>query len=423
MNDAAQPAAATSGVSLRPFARVWFCYFSAMGAFALYAPLWFRDLGMSALAIGSIASLQSWTRVFAPYSWAWIADRSNDRARLIGKSGFTLWVARLGRPGALMRLVGVLCVVFALALALAGRFGAAAIGVCVALLFIANGAVIPLMEASLAHHLNLAAGAGAGGRYGRARVWGSIGFMLAVLLFGVLLNALGVRAWPWLLLLLWGLLAVSLWHLPLSNDPPHHDKAPGGTLAVLRRPEVAWFFVGVFLTVLAHVSLYAFFSLFASSFGMSESTIGLLWSVGVLVEIGFFWTQGHWFARLSMHNWLLLAALVSALRFGAMAAFGQSMAVLVLTQTTHAITFAAQHAACITLVSRYFPGPLRGRGQALYTTLGYGLSGVIGGVAGGALIERWGYPAVFWASSGAALLAALCMVRSRRHAEAAAAAG
>ncbi|HEY6354770.1 MAG TPA: MFS transporter, partial [Burkholderiaceae bacterium] len=201
------------------------------------------------------------------------------------------------------------------------------------------------------------------------------------------------------------------------------EAAPAGALAVLRRPEVAWFFAGVFLTVLAHVSLYAFFSLFAVSFGMSETAIGLLWSVGVLVEIVFFWTQGHWFERLSMHNWLLLAALVAALRFGAMAAFGSFMVVLLLTQLTHAVTFAAQHAACITLVARYFPGRLRGRGQALYTTLGYGLSGVVGGVAGGALIERWGYPAVFWASSGAALLSALCLLHSRRHAELAAAAG
>ncbi len=390
----------TAAFSLRPFARVWFCYFAAMGAFTLYAPLWFREMGLSALAIGSIASLQSWTRVFAPYSWAWLADHSDRRADL-------------------MRLAGVLCVVFALALAVAGRWGVTAVSVCVVLLFIANGAVIPLMEASLAHHLNLAAG-GAGGRYGRARVWGSIGFMAAVLLFGALLHALGIAAWPWLVLLLWGLLAVSLWHLPLTSEPVHHDAVPVGALAVLRRPEVAWFFVGIFFTVLAHVSLYAFFSLFAASFGMSESAIGLLWSVGVLVEIGFFWTQGHWFERLSMHNWLLLAAGVSALRFAAMAAFGNWMVVLVLTQMTHAVTFAAQHAACITLVSRYFPGPLRGRGQALYTTLGYGLSGVVGGVAGGALIERWGYPAVFWASSVAALLSALCLLRSRRHAEAAA---
>jgi len=392
----------TAAFSLRPFARVWFCYFAAMGAFSLYAPLWFRDLGLSALAIGSIASLQSWTRVFAPYSWAWLADHGDRRADL-------------------MRLAGGLCVLFALALAVSSRWGVTAVSVCVALLFIANGGVIPLMEASLAHHLNLAAG-GAGGRYGRARVWGSIGFMAAVLLFGALLQAIGISAWPWLVLLLWGLLAASLWHLPLTSEPVHHDAVPAGALAVLRRPEVAWFFVGVFFTVLAHVSLYAFFSLFAASFGMSESAIGMLWSVGVLVEIGFFWTQGHWFERLSMHNWLVLAAGVSALRFAAMAAFGNWMIVLVLTQMTHAVTFAAQHAACITLVSRYFPGPLRGRGQALYTTLGYGLSGVVGGVAGGALIQRWGYPAVFWASSVAALLSVLCLLRSRRHADAAVAA-
>jgi PPP family 3-phenylpropionic acid transporter len=392
----------TPSLSLRPFARVWFCYFAAMGAFSLYAPLWFRDLGLSALAIGSIASLQSWTRVFAPYSWAWLADHGDRRADL-------------------MRLAGGLCVLFALALAVSSRWGVTAVSVCVALLFIANGGVIPLMEASLAHHLNLAAG-GAGGRFGRARVWGSIGFMAAVLLFGALLQAIGISAWPWLVLLLWGLLAVSLWHLPLTSEPVHHDAVPAGALAVLRRPEVAWFFVGVFFTVLAHVSLYAFFSLFAASFGMSESAIGMLWSVGVLVEIGFFWTQGHWFERLSMHNWLVLAAGVSALRFAVMAAFGNWMIVLVLTQMTHAVTFAAQHAACITLVSRYFPGPLRGRGQALYTTLGYGLSGVVGGVAGGALIERWGYPAVFWASSVAALLSVLCLLRSRRHADAAVAA-
>ncbi|HSB24822.1 MAG TPA: MFS transporter [Burkholderiaceae bacterium] len=392
----------TAGVALRPFAHAWFCYFAAIGAFSLYAPLWFREQGLSALAIGSIASLQSWTRVFAPYGWAWLADHSNRRRTLL-------------------RLAGGLCVLFALALALTGRYGVAAVTLCAVLLWAANGAVMPLTEASLAHQLNLAeGGGGAGGRYGRTRVWGSVGFATSVLLFGALLNALGVLAWPWLELGLWLLLSVALWRLPLMSEAAHHASAPAGALAVLRRPEVAWFFAGVFLTVLAHVSLYAFFSLFAVSFGMSETTIGLLWSLGLLLEIAFFWTQGHWFERLSMHDWLVLAAVVAALRFGLMAAFGGYMVVLLLTQLTHAVTFAAQHAACISLVARYFPGRLRGRGQALYTTLGYGASGVVGGVAGGALIERWGYPAVFWASSGSALLAVACLLRSRRCARAAA---
>lgn len=380
----------------RPYAVAWFCYFAAMGVYLLYAPLWFQQLGLSALAIGAIASLQSWTRVFAPYSWAWIADHSNSRH-------------------ALLKLAGVLCALTALALAVTGRFGVAAVSVCVALLFIANGAVMPLTEASLAHHLNLGSGGG-GGRYGRTRVWGSIGFMLAVTVFGFVLQHAGLATWPWIVFGMWVLLAAALWRLPAIADAAHHEVAAAGALAVLRRPEVAWFFGGVFLTVLAHTSIYTFFSLFAASYGMNESAIGLLWTVGLLVEIAFFWYQGHWFERLSLHGWLLLGAGLAVLRFGAIALSGGHVAVLVLTQMTHAITFAAQHAACIALVTRYFSGQLRGRGQALYSTIGYGASGVIGGVAGGAVIERWGFPALFWAASASALLGAGCVMRSRCHA-------
>ena len=68
--------------------------------------------------------------------------------------------------------------------------------------------------------------------------------------------------------------------------------------------------------------------------------------------------------------------------------------------------------ACIAVINRHFPGRLRGRGQALYTVLGYGASGVIGGVAGGALSQAFGFAAVFWAASGAAALAALCCWRA-----------
>jgi PPP family 3-phenylpropionic acid transporter len=88
--------------------------------------------------------------------------------------------------------------------------------------------------------------------------------------------------------------------------------------------------------------------------------------------------------------------------------------VLVLAQLAHAITFAAHHAACITLVQRHFPGRLRGRGQALYTTLGYGLSGVLGGIGGGWLISHLGYAAVFWAAAACAVLAAACVAQAAR---------
>jgi PPP family 3-phenylpropionic acid transporter len=81
-------------------------------------------------------------------------------------------------------------------------------------------------------------------------------------------------------------------------------------------------------------------------------------------------------------------------------------------QPLHAITFAAHHATCISLVHRLFPDRLRGRGQALYTVLGSGLSGVVAGIGGGALIDRWGFEAAFWAASGVSALGWWCARRA-----------
>jgi len=133
----------------------------------------------------------------------------------------------------------------------------------------------------------------------------------------------------------------------------------------------------------------------------------------------FFWAQGRIFGRLTPLRWLQLAALLAAVRFAVTAAFGQLLAVLLAAQLLHAVTFAAQHASCIALVHRWFPGALRGRGQALYSMLGYGFSGVVGGVAGGWLGSRWGFGAVFWAASGVALLGWGALRQSERHERAA----
>ncbi len=212
-----------------------------------------------------------------------------------------------------------------------------------------------------------------------------------------------------------GVLAILLFaafRLPPSSEPAHAEPVVKGALAVLREPVVAWFFTGTFLTVLAHTSLYAFYSLYLASLGYGKGAIGLLWSVGVAVEVAWFAFQGRWVNRLPVHGWLALAAAVSALRFAAIAAFAGHAAVLIVAQLLHAITFAAQHSACIAVISRHFPGRLRSRGQALYTVLGYGASGVLGGVAGGALSERLGFAAVFWAASAVSIVAVLSCWRA-----------
>jgi len=383
-------APAAPGRALFAFGAVSFCYFSYAGLFGTYAPLWFHSLGYSTLAIGVLASVQSATRVLSPYAWGWIADHTGQRARLL----------RIAVALSLLSACG-----FLVSPAYGWIVGATAA------LFLCTAGVIPISEAALAHYVTRGAALDAV-RYGRVRVWGSLGFIVAVSGSGFLLQVFGVDKFPVLAI---GLLAALLWatlRLPVLPELPHPEGLAAGALAVLRRPAVAWFFAGVFFTVLAHTSLYAFFSLYLDSLGYSRISVGLIWAAGVMVEVLWFWFQGAWLGRLSMPGWLLLAALASVLRFAAIAAFGGVTWLLLLSQGLHALTFAAQHTACIAVINRHFPGRLRGRGQALYTVLGYGLSGVLGGVAGGALSQAYGFAMVFWAASGAALVAALCCLRA-----------
>jgi PPP family 3-phenylpropionic acid transporter len=377
---------------LRRLGGLSFAYFAALGLFNPYAPLWFQSLGLSTLVIGSIASLQSWTRIVAPYAWSWWGDHSGRRTELI----------RLAAVGSLLSSLGLL-----------GVHAAVPVAVVTALLFIANSGVVPLYEATLAHLLHTPEGIDTT-RYGRVRMWGSVGFIVSVTAFGALLQWVGIGIFPAFVAAMNALLLLAALRLPATRSGVTHDEPAPPVLPLLRQPAVAWFFASIFFTVLAHTSLYAFFSLYLVSLGYGKAAVGGLWAVSVAVEIAFFWFQGRWFPLLSPHRWLQVVAVATMLRFVATAGFGSWGPVLVLAQLTHAITFAAHHLACISLVHRLFPDRLRGRGQALYTTLGYGASGVVGGVGGGWLIGHLGFAAVFWAAAVCALLALGCAVLAQR---------
>ncbi|HET9823623.1 MAG TPA: MFS transporter [Burkholderiaceae bacterium] len=383
--------------SLAPFGALGFAYFASIGLFNPYAPLWFQSLGMSTLAIGTVASLQAWTRVVMPYGWSWLGDHWAHGARRITLLRLAAWLA------------------LAAAALLPFTREPVPVTAAVVLVFMANSAIVPLSEASLAQHLRQGDGLDVG-RYGRVRLWGSMGFIVSVVLFGALLQRVGIQALPLATVLMFALLVVAAARVPSAQALAATERsAPdGGIRAVLRRREVAWFFAGCFFTVLAHTALYVFFSLYLVSLGYGKGAVGLMWAVSVAAEILFFWRQGRWFARWDAHTWLVIAALVSVLRFAGLALFAGSWPALVALQLLHAVTFAAHHAACISVVDRHFRGPMRGRGQALYTTLGYGISGVAGGVLGGAVAERAGYPAVFAAAAAVALLGAYCCWRSLR---------
>lgn len=256
-------------------------------------------------------------------------------------------------------------------------------------------------------------------RYGRIRLWGSVGFLVTVFVSGHWFEAHGMSGFPLWTVFTLVAINLSVWSLPNVREEAHASEAQVGFGKVLRQPPTKWFFATLFFHVLSHAALYTFFSLYLDELGYGKDMIGVLWAVSVILEIIGFFTQSRWLHWLSLPAWLCVCTGLMALRMGLTAGFGQLLWVLLLAQCLHVFTFAIQHTVCIAWLSQHFPGRLRGRGQALYAVIGYGFTGVTGALGGAALSTHFGLQTVFWVAMPVAVAGLLCAVgllrASRRH--------
>ena len=382
---------ATAGVrQLVPFAALSATYFAHIGFFNPYLPLWLKAQGLPIVAISLLVSVQSFTRVFAPYAWGALSDHTGERVKLLRISAAIALVASAG--------LWVTGSEWWIALVLL-------------LLFTHTSSMMSLTEAAMAHLV-----AGDWGRYGKVRLWGSAGFLVTVFAAGASFERWGMGSFPaWAAVTLAGVLAATFWLPDVKEAPQPASHVPHEPIAeALRRPVVRWFFASLFFHVMAHYAIYAFYSLYLDSLGYSKSTIGALWALSVLVEIAWFYAQGRLIGRFRIEHWLVICGVATALRMALIAGFGNWLVALFVAQLLHAPSFATHHTCCIAMVSKHFPGRLRGRGQALFTVTGYGLGGVIGVLAGGAVAARWGFPLMFALAAVLGVLATLCAQRARR---------
>jgi len=374
--------------TLIPFAALSGAYFAHIGFFNPYLTLWLKDLGLPLLVISLVVAAQPFTRVFAPYIWGLISDRTGQRVQLLRFSAVTAAVTSMG---------------------LFVDGGVAWMAVVLFVLFVLTSSMMGLTEAAMAHVV-----AGDWGRYGRVRLWGSAGFLVTVFVAGAWFERFGMHHFPgWAVATLVGVAACTFW-LPRFHDQPAAGARIHAPIApVLRQPVVVWFFVALFFHVMAHMAIYAYLSLFLDDRGYSKTVIGALWALSVLAEIAWFFWQGKFIGSRPMSWWLLVCAWATVIRMALTGGLADWWPALVIGQLLHALTFAGHHTACVAMVTRHFSGSLRARGQALFTAAGYGLGGVIGVVAGGSLVEVMGYEGLFAAATALALAATASAWRLR----------
>jgi PPP family 3-phenylpropionic acid transporter len=299
------------------------------------------------------------TRILAPNIWGHIADHG-------------------GRRMAIVRLASLLAALAFSTVYLNHSYWALA-GVMVTFSFFWNG-TLPQFEVTTLTYLDKKTH-----HYGRVRLWGSIGFILSVALLGAVLDHASMDLLPTVILtLMIGIWLLSL-TVPESSIHCHHSGDQETLWRILQKPRILIFFTIAFLMQASHGPYYTFYTIYMEGYGYNRSFIGSLWALGVIAEVGIFLSMHRLLPALGVRRILLGSLLLASLRWLLVGLFPSHLLPVIFAQLLHAATFGAFHAAAIDWVHHHFSGVHRGRGQALYSSLGFGAGGAFGSFYSGYL--------------------------------------
>ena len=354
----------------------YFLYFSGLGIYIPYWGPYLRDLGFDLATIGVLIAATLINHMFAPYFWGWVADKTHAY----------LYIIRLA----------AIMVPICFSLVLVNQSFYYLITVLFVLGFFWH-ALLPQVEvltmSSLRHKSN---------HYSSIRLWGSLGFTVSVIGLAPAINYYGISIVPWVLVGTLLLLGVVTFRITSHRRPAF---VATSIMTYLYRPEILSLFALCFLIQLSHGPYYTFFSIYLSEHNYSNILIGPIWAFGTITEIGMFLFMYKILSKFNPSILLLICLLATAIRWILIAYFVDSLVILLLAQSLHAISFGVYHATAIYLVNSWFGKNAQGRGQALYTAVNFGAGGALGSYLSGQLWDQLGSTKMFLLASCIAFIA------------------
>lgn len=342
----------------------YFFYFAAVGGFLPYWSLYLKANGFNPVEIGELTALLAATKVISPNLWGWIADHT----------GKNLGIIRIASFFTVLLFAGFLLV--------HGYFWFASITVVFSFFWNAS---LPQFEAVTLLHLKNETH-----RYSQIRLWGSIGFMIAVIGIGWLLDSWPITVLPIVISVLFTLIWCMSLVIPEAPPRKLELSAPVGMMQLIKQPHIIAFFTVCILLQMAHAPYYVFYSIYLKQHHYSATLTGAFWALGILAEIVLFMCMGRLLKRFSLRAILLSSIALAIVRWLIVARCADYPALLVIAQLLHAATFGGTHVAAIHLVHFYFGRQHQGKGQALYGSLSFGLGAMLGSL----------YSGYYWDSMG-----------------------
>jgi PPP family 3-phenylpropionic acid transporter len=367
----------------------YFLYFGVLGIFLPFFNLYCYHLGFSGLRIGILSAVRSVVMVLFPLIWGALADRLNARRPIYILCNFS---------SALIWMLYLFTVDFWPMLVITVFYG------------IFYAPIISFLEAFTMDLLGREKKS-----YSRIRAWGSISFIITVLMLGKIIDLYSVE----IIVVL--ILAGSLMLSTISTRIPDIQIAKKNRLTPeaksLAQRRVLVFLFCAFLMLVSHGAYYGFFSIHLENLGYGTTFIGLAWALASTAEILVMIRSDQIFNRFSLEAVLIFSFMVAALRWFILF-FAQSVPAILLSQGLHALTYGTFHMASILYIDRLAPDKAKTLGQAVNNAVTYGLGLMVGFFINGYLFEITGSFALFIISSlialsGGLFFWAFCMIRSQ----------
>lgn len=334
----------------------YFFYFATLGCFVPYWNLFLQYEHFNAAQIGELSALLMATKFISPNVWGVIADRTGKRLKIIRLAAFFTMLLFAGfffKSGFLWFAVIT--------------FGYS---------FFWN-AYLPQFEAVTLFHLKQEPH-----RYSQIRLWGSVGFIIAVLGMGRFLDYYSIKHLPIIITVFFSTIWLASLCVP-EIQKPLSEQHGVPIFKILQQPEIMAFFAVHLLLQASHGPYYVFYSIHLKQLHYSSTLIGELWALGVMAEIVLFVYMKKLLKIFSLRAVLLSSLLFSVVRWLIIGFAADSLYWLIGAQLLHAASFGSAHVTAIHLIHQYFKQQHQGKGQALYTSFSFGLGGTMGGLLSG----------------------------------------
>ncbi len=248
--------------------------------------------------------------------------------------------------------------------------------------------------------------------YGSIRLWGSIGFVVASSVAGLIVAGRSPDVIYLMVVVMLVMLVLAGFALPeirladrtMTRSEPNKLKV----LIVLSDRKFVIFLIAAALILASHSAFYGFATLLWRSLGYSETMIGLFWAEGTIAEVLLFMFAHRLMRITGALGLMFLGAVAGIIRWSVMA-YATSAVDIAAIQLLHGLTFGASHLGAMYYISSHVADHLSATAQGLYssTVMGLALSGAT--LVSGYLFDAHG-GLVFLAMAGMSMVGLLVLI-------------